>query len=178
MRARMLNSNQRGGLKPITGGGSSGGTPAPTPATSATPYGGNTGAGGVNMTPSPVSPAANTAGGAQYGPAMPAGGLSPSTGSLPARAAARRCCSAARARGTTSRRRPRARGPVGARVQFPAGTDDTTSDAREFLAPRHFWEKIGLASLEKRPSRISSSFGMRFALVPVPPKGELSGSCG
>jgi hypothetical protein len=72
-----------------------------------------------------------------------------------------------------SRRRPRARGPEGARVQFPAGTDDTTSDAREFLAPRHFWEKICLGSGEKSPSRISSSFGMRFALVPVPPKGEL-----
>jgi hypothetical protein len=93
------------------------------------------------MTPPPISPAANTAGGAQYGPAMPAGGLSPSR-SLPAQAAARQCCSAARARGTTSRPRPRARGPVRARVQFPAGTDDTTSDAREFLATPSFLGKL------------------------------------
>jgi hypothetical protein len=60
-------------------------------------------------------------------------------------------------------------GPVGARVQFPAGTDDTTSDAREFLPPR---------IARKRPSRISSSFGMGLAFVPAPSKGDLSGIYG
>ena len=107
------------------------------------------------MTPPPISPAGNTAGRAQYGPAMPARGLSPSTCSLPAQAAARRCCSAARAcNDETSRRRPRARGPGGSSRAVSGRTDDTISDAPEFLAPPHFCQKLASRRWRSVPSRI------------------------